>query len=242
VEFIGASPLGPIVTNWINLSAALVPIGFLYVLFRKRKDEKLITWAVACMIMLALMALWLTPQQSSAGAYPDRIYIIGSIFFTSFSASILCLFGRHKYLKIIPVIFLLLNLPMNMFLPAHQSYVVYHTEENISADVIVIRQTPRYAEFELQIWADEHTTQNSFLTCIIGGINVFYIHGQLISSDTPFSNESDPDYVFLDHFTLLHGLWRTWERSYESVDVDILMNKSSVVYNNGKAALLSPKQ
>lgn len=239
VEFITSNPMGPIVTTWFDMQAALVPIGFLYVTFRKKKDEKMITWMVACLIMLMAMALWLTPQQSSSGCYPDRIYVIGAIFFTSFSASILYLLANRKYLKVLLIVFLLLNLPMNMFLPAHLKYPNYHIEEDIPAEENVLREVPRNAEFTLQIWADKHTTYSTFLISSIGGINTFHVHGYSIGSETPFSNESDYNYIFLDHFALLYGLWRTGELSYESINVAMLLNQSSVIYNNGRAALIS---
>jgi uncharacterized membrane protein len=241
ISYIRGSPLGSMVTTWINLGAVLIPIGFLYVAFRKKKNEKLVNWMVACLIMLIFIGIWLTPQQSAAGAYPDRIYVIGSIFFTSFSASILYLLWDRKYLKVLLVFFLLLNLPLNMFLPAHSMYAHYHKQEDVHVEGLVFREVPRNAEFTFQIWANKHFLSSKILVSDIGFINLFYTHASAIAGDTPFLNKSeyDYDYVFLDQFALLQGLWRSGELSYETINVEMMLNQSSVVYNNGRAALIS---
>lgn len=237
VGFIGGSPLGPFVTAWFDIQVALVLIGFLYLLFRVKKDEKIIAWMVAGLVMLVVMSIWFIPR-FSAGILIDRVYIIGSIFFTSFSASVLLLLYKRKYAKTLLIIYLLLNLPMNMFLPAHSKYTYYHNEAAIPAEMNVIREAPKDAEFVLQVWVDQHTSENSFLVSF-GIINGFLIHGQIIGDPSPFSNKTD--YVILDHFGLIHGFWATGDWDYEVIDVTVLLNQSSVVYNNGRAVLISLK-
>lgn len=240
VQFIQSSPLGPVVTAWVDMTAALAAIGFIYLLFRVRKDEKTVYWMVASSVMFAAMALWLTPNQSWTGAYPDRIYIIGFIFFSSFIALILHSLGKHKLLKIFFVMFILLNLPMNMFLPAHSGYVHYNKEANVPAEKNVLRETLRDSEFTLQVWMNEHVSKNeSVLTCFFGGINVFYLRCDTMSSNKIALNKTT--YVILDHITLLSGLWRSGELNYEVINVTGVLNQSSVVYNNGRTALISSK-
>lgn len=239
VSFIQGSPLGPIVTAWIDITAAMAAIGFLYLLFRERKNEKMAYWLVASAIMFGAMALWLTPTQSATGAYPDRIYIIGFIFFSSFCAYILHSLGKRRFLKVLLVAFILLNLPMNMFLPASSEYANYNKETNVLAEKTVTRETLHDAEFELQLWINEHVlTKETVETYFFGGINVFYLRCQTKASTEILLNET---YIILDHLTLLSGLWRSAELDYEVLNITAITNQSSVIYNNGRAAFISPK-
>jgi len=240
VRFIQSSPLGPILTAWFDMEAALAATGFVYVLFRVRKDERMVNWIVAGSVMFAAMALWLTPQQSYTGAEPERIYLIGFIFFSSFSAFILYLLSKHKLLKVLFIGFILLNLPMNMFLPAYSGYVHYSKEANVPAEKNVIRESLHDAEFTLQIWMNAHVpTTETVLTYFFGGINIFYLRCNVRQNATLLLNETT--YIILDHSSLLYGLWKSGDLNYEVINVTAILNQSSVVYNNGRAMLISSK-
>lgn len=241
VKFIQSSPLGPIVTVWVDMEAALAAIGFIYLLFRVRKDERMVNWIVGGSVMFAAMALWLTPQQSYTGCEPERIYVIGSIFFSSFVAFILHVLGKHKFLKILFVVFILLNLSMNMFLPVYSEYVHYNKEANVPVEKNVIRESLHDAEFTLQIWMNEHvSTTETVMICFFGGINIFYSHCSVKESSTIILNETT--YIILDHSSLLYGLWKSGDLDYEVINVTTILNQSSIVYNNGRAVLISSKE
>ena len=130
---------------------------------------------------------------------------------------------------------------MNMFLPAHSEYVYYHPEADIPAEKIVIRESLRDAEFTLQVWMNEHIpTTETVTTHFFGGINIFYLKCKIYENSTLLLNETT--YVILDHFSLLSGYWRSGELDYEVINVTSILNQSSVLYNNGKAALIASKR
>jgi uncharacterized membrane protein len=240
VGFIQGSPLGSIVTGWVDITAAMAAIGFLYILFRERKTEKMAYWLVASAIMFGAMALWLTPTQSATGAYPDRIYIIGFIFFSSFCGYVLHSFGKYRFLKVLFFVFILLNLSMNMFLPVYSEYVHYNQETLDLSEKNVVRETVHDAEFTLQLWMNQHVpTTETVVTHFFGGINVFYLHCESKESNEMLLNET---YVILDHIIFLSGLWRSGELDSEVVNITAITNQSCVVYNSGRVALISPRE
>jgi uncharacterized membrane protein len=238
VGFIGSSPLGPIVTAWVDIQAGSAAIGFLYVVFRYRKGHKMVYWLIASAVMFAAMAFWLTPGQSYTGAYPDRIYIIGYLFFASFTAYILHRFWEKKYARILFVAFILLNLPMNMFLPAYSEYVHYNVESNVPATKNIKRMTPHTAELVLQAWINDNLPPEttSVHSYFFGNINLFYIRDEVMGASMPLN----ASYVFLDHLTLNHGLWRTGELGYDVLNLTAVLNERGLVYNSGQAALATP--
>jgi hypothetical protein len=177
------------VTAWVDIQAGSAAIGFLYVVFRYRKGHKMVYWLIASAVMFAAMAFWLTPGQSYTGAYPDRIYIIGYLFFASFTAYILHRFWEKKYARILFVAFILLNLPMNMFLPAYSEYVHYNVESNVPATKNIKRMTPHTAELVLQAWINDNLPPEttSVHSYFFGNINLFYIRDEVMGASMPLN-------------------------------------------------------
>jgi len=236
------NPLGPIVTAWFDLELVLAVIGAVYLIFGVKKDEKKIAWIAAGLTVMAIGSLWIIPEQSAAGVYVDRLYIIGSLFFTSFSAAFLLRLWKNRYLKALFFAFLLLNLPMNMVLPVYYKFPYYTREAELPPEEVFRRESSSMdAEFAMQVWADTYARDSRILVGKYRSmIDHFYIRASRVPTKFPFSNETY-DYMIINHFALLYGLWKTAELSFRVMNFTEILTRSAVVYNNGQAVFISSK-
>lgn len=245
VRFIlsGAPTAGILITAWLDLIAALSAVGFVWMVLTSRKDSKRISWMSAGFIMLGITSLWMIPSISSSGVFIDRVFTIGAIFFTSFVAFAVLKVDRrlrYKGVAFVLLFFLLLNLPMNMLLPSHFRYLLYHKGDVVAPDVSILQGLPRLSEFEMATWADQHIpANNTFLVNMMGANSIFYVHGQIWESLSPYSKMGD--YLVLNHYNLQYNIWRTSALDSEKINATDLMDKGGVIYNNGEAALVSQK-
>lgn len=241
--FSGAPTAGILITAWFDSTAVLSAVGFFYMAFSSRKDSKRISWMSAGFIMLAITSLWMIPSISSSGVFIDRVYTIGAIFFTTFVAFVVLKVDRRLHYRGVTYVllfFLLLNLPMNMLLPSHSRYLLYHKDDAVEPDVSISQGLPRLSEFAMATWADQHIpANNTFLVNMIGANSIFYVHGQIWESLSPYSKMGN--YLVLDHYNLQYNIWRTSALDSEKINATDLMDQGGVIYNNGEAALVSQK-
>jgi len=227
------NPAGPIVGFWFDATALMIPVGFLYMLFKMPKRSRHMPWLGGGMVMLTAMAFWVVAGSRALGLYLDRIYVMGAPFFVGFIAIPLMLMNRK--LKILAILFLLFNLPLNMLLPAYQRYMLYRPEELIDPKVGVIQRIIRIPEFTASIWLDQHANKGSiFYTDFIE--SWFYAHYR-ITFATPNGNpvNSTNTHFVLHYYNLKYGLWY-WEGNKE-FSVDSFLSNCSVSYSNGEAAV-----
>ena len=129
------SPLGLWVDNWLRFEMILCLLGFLFLVLR-RKDSKTFLWLVGSGVFFGLfLFVTFVPNVSTSYGSFLRVYITGFFLFCTLSA--LALLELDKKLKGISLIFLFLNLPVQMLLPVNQRYVLYHPKESVSpADAV----------------------------------------------------------------------------------------------------------
>jgi uncharacterized membrane protein len=225
------NPAGPIVGFWFDATALLIPVGFLYVSFKMPKRSRHMPWLGGGLVMLAAMAFWVVAGSRALGLYLDRIYVMGAPFFTAFAAIPLLLMDRK--LKILVILFLLFNLPLNMVLPSYQRYVLYRPEELVSPKIAVIQRIIRIPEFTASVWLDRHANKDSiFYTDFIE--SWFYARYR-ITFATPDGNpaNSTNTYFVLHYYNLKYCLWQ----GSEEFPVDSFLNNCSISYSNGEAAI-----
>lgn|GEM_PF-6802549 len=244
VSFIASSPLGPYVTFWIQLLAVMSVFGFILLFLLEKKDGNLLRWMISGGIMYLLLAIWLTPNQSITGVYPDRVFIIGYIFFSSYIGYLLIKIWNIKYLKILYIVILILNLPMNMFLPVYSEYVHYVPESMVPPNKLVLRESIKESETNLQKWIIKNNFNDSILfTSYFGGQNTYLTYSRLY-----YGNYSDINliqkqtlYIVFDQNMFEYRLWRSGDLSYEHIDLIMFLDQSSLLYNDGHVALFAFK-
>jgi hypothetical protein len=236
------NPAGPIVGIWFDLTAFLIPVGFLYAVFKMPKRARHMPWFGGALVMLAAMAFWLVAGSRMLGLYLDRIYLMGAVFFTTFASIPLLL--MNKKLEILVILFLLLNLPLNMVLPSYQRYVLYNREESVNPSVGILERVNRIPEFAASVWLDQHVPEN--LTFYTDQGEAWFYARYRINVAAPPANpaNSTETYFALRYYNMKYGLWQqVFQGStlglIEEFPVDDFLNNCSVSYSNGEAAIVS---
>jgi uncharacterized membrane protein len=240
VNWLVGSPAGPVTTAWFLLEGILSATGFLYFIFKVPKKTRHLPWAIGALIMFAAVAIWISPSFSGGLIYLDRLYLIGSIFFTAFSAGILI--KVDSKVRFLIVIFLLLNLPINMLLIPHQRYVLYHRESEVAPADELVQNIVREPSLVFSQWLAAHPSYSYEIQADnpTGDRSLFYASNQY---STPLDSTEPTGYdlhglFFLHYINLEYGLWQTDERSHVSFSIESVQ-KRTVTYNNGQALLVS---
>jgi len=242
----GSSLAGSIVTYWIEFVAILAPLGFLYYMLKVTKESKQIPWAICCFVSFILMGIWLTPL-FKALIYMDRVYMYGTIFFTSFIAMpFFAVSKKNKIVMILISIFLIANLPINMLLPSHQTYAIYHNEASINPpEAALIQDIIREPANTVSSWFDLYTPPYSsvYADTPTGSRSLFSMHRPVIGLGNPPPRvpeaENGTFYFFLHHYNTRYGLWELGESRTIPFDFNKALNNSVVFYNNGNSLVLS---
>jgi uncharacterized membrane protein len=238
--FVVNSPLEPWVGNWFRFEMVLAFVGFLYLLFRK-KDFGALTWFMCGGVTLVLFLSTFIPYGYELFGEFTRFYIMGYSFLCVFVA--LVLIGVDRKLKHVPlVLFLLLNLPMNMLLPVNQRYVLYHSEESISPTVAISQNYLTEAEFAASLWIRNFVPAGQAIsTDQRGSVNMYYANRPIYAWNTESLDYlSDSRYLFLDSFTVKFGLWLQ-NYLYVTVkwsDMSSTISNNDVIYSDGNMLLM----
>jgi hypothetical protein len=197
-------------------------------------------WAIGALVMFAAVAIWISPSFSGGLIYLDRVYLIGSIFFTAFSAGILL--KLNSKLRILIVIFILLNLPINMLLIPHQRYVLYHKESDVAPVDELLQNIVREPSFIFSKWLAARSSYTYEIQADnpTGDRSLFYASNQFStpSDSTEFTGRELHGLFFLHYINLEYGIWQTGERSQISFSIENIQ-KRVVTYSNGQAMLVS---
>lgn len=240
VNWLVGSPAGPITTAWFLLEGILAATGFLYFIFKAPKKTRHLPWAIGALVMFAAVAMWINPSFSGGLIYLDRVYLIGSIFFTTFSAGILL--KLNSKFRFLIVIFILLNLPINMLLIPHQRYVLYHKESDVAPADELLQNIVREPSFVFSQWlvAQPSYTYEIQADNPTGDRSLFYASNQYSTplDSTEFTGHELHGLFFFHYINLEYGIWQTGERSHISLSIENIQ-KRTVTYNNGQALLVS---
>ena len=240
VNWLLGSPAGPITTAWFLLEGILAGTGFLYFVFKVPKRTRHLPWAIGALVMFAAVALWISPSFSGGLIYLDRVYLIGSIFFTAFSAGILL--KLNSKLRFLIIVFILLNLPINMLLIPHQRYVLYHKESDVAPADELLQNIVREPSFVFSQWlaARPSYTYEIQADNPTGDRSLFYASNQFSTplDSTEFTGQELHGLFFFHYINLEHGVWQTGERSQISFSIENIQ-KRVVTYSNGQAMLVS---
>jgi uncharacterized membrane protein len=242
------NPAGPVIGFWLDFTLILVPVGFLCLLFTFRKEPIHMPWIMGGLVMMVFVAIWVVAGTAMLGVYLDRVLVMGAPFFVTFIAVTILLLNKKLSLNkkralrifaiIIPIIFLMVNLPMNMVIPSYQRYVLYQPRDSVNPAVAINQNIIGVNEFTASVWLDQHASENStYLTdftnqWFYASWNVSIVY----SGTTPIN--STGTYFLLDHYNLQFGMWEG-PVSTLYFPVNDLLGNSSVVYSNGDSAIIA---
>jgi uncharacterized membrane protein len=242
------NPAGPVVGFWLDFTLVLIPVGFLCLLFTFRKEPIHMPWILGGFVMMLFVAIWVLAGTAMLGVYLDRVLAMGAPFFVTFIAASILLVNKKLLLNkkrvlrifaiIIPIIFLMVNLPVNMIIPSYQRYVLYQPRDSVNPAVAINQNIIGVNEFATSVWLDQHASQNS--TYWTDFTNQWFYASWNVSigysGTTPINNTGT--YFLLDHYNLQFGMWEG-PVSTLYFPVTNLLGNSSVVYSNGDSAIIA---
>jgi len=245
------NPAGPVIGFWFDLSMILIPIGLLYLIFRYDKKPVHMPWVIGGLVMLGFLAVWVVLGKAMLGLFLDRVISMGSPFFATFIALSILVFcaklatSKKKVFKglavALPLMFLVINVPMNMVVPSYQRYLLYQPTETVNPETAINQNIIWPTMYGASAWLDQHIIENE--TYWAGFTNGWfyssYRMGLDYSEEPP--NNTTGTYFLLDYYNLHFGLWQG-PLNVIHFPVNDVLSKSSVVFSNGDAAIIAKAQ
>ncbi len=241
VGWLSGSTVGLTTTAWFIWEAGLGVLGFIYFMFKVPKQTRHVPWIIAALVMFAAVAIWISPSFSGGLIYLDRVYLIGSIFFTAFAAGLLL--KINSKLKVVVIIFLLINLPVNMLIIPNQRYVLYHKESDVAPADEMLANIVRQPSMVLANWLNLHPSTNAsdtiYTDSVTGPRSLYSLNYNYTIVPLSFipTDLNETGLFFFHYLNLEYGLWQTSERTNANIDVQNTLNDTTIVYNNGQAML-----
>jgi len=256
--------LGPIVTFWLLFVIGLGVIGFL-LLTRTSKDIKKLILFISGGFILVLYPLWIIrPYESSWYMSLTRFIGVSFIFLCVFAAYTLFKVNRRTR-GVFTILFILLNLPINILLPVYHNYVLYSSEKSISPDIAIRQLYNDRHDFAVALWVSNFIDPNEVISSDTHGahtlfyadnifaevINASYANGRTgnIMCFRPFIYVSEDklheirsNFLFLDRFATQYGIWYVAgparDFRYSEVNMTELLSFSNKIYDDGICTLL----
>jgi len=256
--------LGPVVTPWLFMVLGLCGIGFLFLL-RENKDINKSVLMTSGGLFFIMYPLWIVRSQETSW-YMSLTRFIGVSFI------LICIFGAYLLLKadkkfrgIVVVVFILINLPMNMLLPVYSSYVLYSREATVPVDMAIRQLYCDQHDLEVARWINRFVDPSEVISTDTPGahklfysnnifaevVNASYGNGKAgnILSFRPFtfvSRESlhsiQSRYVFLSDFAVQDGFWYVVgpARDFRETGVNMtyLLSSGNKIYDDGTSVLI----
>ncbi len=243
------NPAGPVVGFWLDFTLVLIPLGFLFLFFKSTKRPVQMPWIWGGLISVVMVGVWVLAGTAVLAVFVDRVILFGFPFFCSFIAVSMLLFNKKLLLNkkravrifavVFLIMFLMINLPLNMIIPDYTRYVLYQPRDSVNPAVAIKQGIIGVNEYTASIWLDQHGSEN--VTYWTDWSNDwFYAAWDItISGNEKGPINSTDTYFLLNHYNLQFGMWRVVSGSTLYFPINDLLGNSSVFYNNGDSAFIA---
>jgi uncharacterized membrane protein len=236
------SPLGPLVDNWFRFEFLLPIFGFLFLTFsRRKKNLRMFLWLSCGGFFLASFLVGFIPFFYLIFGDFIRVYYLGFPFLCVFGGFTLFTLNKKSKYNVVVVIFLLLNLPMNMLLPVHYRYVLYHPENTVSQTIAITQTYITTGEHEIAKWISRFILSSEILATDLRGFYILYPVDNPIEVcpyNISLNFVYDSKYLVLHHFALQYGLYVVFPETLRQLNLLPLIHSNNVIYNDGAGILL----
>lgn len=232
----------PLTLIWYLFQTVAMIVGLFVIYLKEKRNAKKIAWIISGFILFGILFISaVTPIFSTVLGF-NRVYSIASIIFVSFLAYGL-LRTRKRLGGVFFIVFLVLNLSINMSLTSHLNYVLYSPENSVPPELAISQTYSRAHEFTMFEWIQEYLPSSQRISVDLrGAINMFFVLNHTPVDVTYPDFAYDSKYLALHFYTLKYGLWWSSEQGISKVNnLDELVINSSVVYNNGESMFLLSK-
>ena len=216
-SYVLSSPRGAIITGWFNFQNIIIGIGGLFALFSfftgKMVKSKEVMWTLAGCSLLGLLSIWFVLPTLSVAVSPFRVVFISLAFFSYFFALII---RRVLNSRLLPfaVFFLILMLPLNMMLPAHQNDILYHPESALQPERVADSLISGHVSWQMQQvsqWVNLNVPKGKTVKADELGASTLELLLPF-PRDKEVKRVSYPlfsygDYILVEDFYIRNGLW-----------------------------------
>lgn len=228
---------GTLVTSWYMLLTMLMVVGLLIFLFKKKKNQKTFLWATIGFVLFTLLFITLvTPILSTIFGF-QRVYSISAFFWVPFLAYILVKMKNRTFSTLL-LVFLSINLVLTLAIPSYDNLVIYTPENKVDPEIGLTQIYNRITDVALFDWIGNQSSNTSISLDMRGYHSMYkaYPINPMIVDEPRFSASSN--FLALTYYTLSYNLWWSREGIF-TVDLDQIIENSTVIYNNGQSIILA---
>jgi uncharacterized membrane protein len=234
---------GILVSSWYGLQILLAIVGLCLVFFEKRKDSrKIFAWTSSGLVLFMILLLSIATPIFSKTLSFNRVYSIAAPICVSFLAYVLLKMNR-KSRSVFLIIFLALNLPINLYIPSYNNLVILSPIENVYPEQAISQSFCHKSELAMFEWAQELLKPNQSISVDNRGFTNMYSAYSLTPKATlapQFGYNSI--YLALHYYNLKDDLWWSREGISEVTDMTEIITNSNTVYSNAESMLLKKQK
>lgn len=241
------SPMGIIYSIWNYMVMLFSGVGLLISWFKKDKDLKKGLWSLGASYFMLLIPLWMITPNLSNLAGIVRIFGLSLLLIFSFAALILVEIDK-KLKGIFLIIFLSINLPLNVFLVPNT--VFFQPKNSLSPEQSAEQIYNTMQGLSLAIWINNHVPPSE----PINGDNrlkdeMFYARSYTERKkergflEVKYPHYSKASYLVLHDYYVENNVWVIWNSTlgrYSDTLNQTIRNsipRSNIIFNNGYVLL-----
>ena len=254
LRYLVGSPMGPLMTAWLDLQFALIGLGGIYAMFLYRSDRRRLSLALVGFMFVGISALGLIPGLStlvSVAIEPERWLFFGYIFFGAFMAILLLRLGRSHWKvlgrrvepRLILAIFMLISVPMNMALASERPLLLYHAENDLTSEQAAL-QTPIHPwDLLFADWIASKVPMGTVIASDLGGSLVVRMSQHEYELIRSLSLPHNVNYLLIPELYRKSGVLAAYAPGRERVVVVVSgpenVRNSNILFDNGHSQLSS---
>jgi len=207
-------PRGPIVSYWFVLLILLSYIALLYFWLRVPKDAKHVLWVSAGTALAFVFFLILLVPGVTNFLSPERAALMANLFLYSFLAIVIlaCVKSLRKsrlrmLIECILIVFVVMNLVVNLRIPAYQNMILYNGSSSIPIEERLTQAYNTKGGLVLSEWISSNLASDELISTDARGFSeLFYSDNAIVTVITPkFANDSS--FLALPYYYVTDNVW-----------------------------------
>lgn len=244
----GGIPTSRVLGYWYYLSVIISGVGLLYALFRYQKDSRRTGIIVGGLLLFLAFGFSILATPIISELDPGRIF--AEPFFYLFTAFTICIFcrrtlnrGPSRLLIVIPMIFIVASLPMNLSLPDSYRILHYNTENSVAPEYRATYFATTYSDLLFCRWLQSYVSPSLWISVDLKGYDIGYLAGHVNQTYQTYPRFSPlSELLIVPENYLLYDLW-VIPNPYsifpsQNVSVNELYSNASLIRSDGNTFML----
>jgi uncharacterized membrane protein len=232
---------GDLVTGWYLLQTLLIFVGISLIFMKTRKKHsKIFAWATSAGVMLIILLILLFTPFFDRNLGFNRVYSIALPLFVPLLAYVILTIDKKlKHAGIFVILFLAINLPLNLYIPSYQNQILYSPAQNISPEIAISQVFNRNSELATFEWAQQYVQQNQSICVDLRGSRNMYSTYKLIPKVVSLPKITyDSNFLALNYYNVKHNLWWAREGISEVKELPEIISNMNILYDNSECIIL----